>query len=226
MSTGRETGEAAAARLPGHPGSVIAGAARWRGAKKAAIRWPNRALACSMFEDWKRAWREAVANFQHELHAEEEGTTPHEDALRRELATARGALAKLDSEIAAARRNAATERESEQVCRRREAMAAQIGDDETVRVAVEYAGRHAERASVLEQKVAVLEAERSLLQRDLEAMEQVIASRPAEPQRSERYTLLDDDEETERQRREFQRLQRERNADERLEELKRKLRSS
>jgi len=180
-----------------------------------------------MFEDWKRAWREAVANFQHELHAEEEGTTPHQDALRRELATARGALARLETEIAAARRNAAAERDSEQVCRRREVMAAQIADEETVRVAVEYAGRHAERAAVLERKVEVLEAERALLQRDLEAMEQVVASRgEAEPASSGRHTLLDDDEETERQRRELQRMQRERAADERLEELKRKLRSS
>jgi hypothetical protein len=74
-----------------------------------------------MFEDWKRAWREAVANFQHELHAEEDGTTPHQDKLRRELATARGALARLETEIVTVRRNAAAERESEQVCRRREA---------------------------------------------------------------------------------------------------------
>lgn len=180
-----------------------------------------------MFEDWKRAWREAVANFQHELHAEEDGTTPQPDALRRELATARGALTRLDAEIANTRRHAAAERDSEQVCRRREAMAAQIGDEETVRVAVEYAARHAERAGVLERKVEVLEAERALLQRDLEAMEQVVASRgPAEPESRSPYTLLDDDEETERQRRELQRLQRERAADERLEELKRKLRSS
>jgi hypothetical protein len=180
-----------------------------------------------MFEDWKRAWREAVANFQHELHAEEDGTTPHQDKLRRELATARGALARLETEIVTVRRNAAAERESEQVCRRREAMAAQISDEETVRVAVEYAVRHAERATVLERKVDVLEAERLLLQRDLEVMEQVVASQgPAQPRKSERYTLLDDDEESERQRRELQRMQRERAADERLEELKRKLRSS
>jgi hypothetical protein len=66
-----------------------------------------------------------------------------------------------------------------------------------------------------------------LLRRDLDVMEQVVASQgPAQPQKSERYTLLDDDEETERQRRDLQRMQRERAADERLEELKRKLRSS
>ena len=106
-------------------------------------------------------------------------------------------------------------------------MAAQIGDEETVRVAVEYATRHAERAAVLERKVEVLEEERALLQRDLEAMEQAVATRePIGPEPSARHTLLDDDEETERQRRELQRLQRERAADERLEELKRKFRPS
>jgi len=178
-----------------------------------------------MFEDWKRAWREAVANFQHEL-AEEDGTIPQQDTLRRELAAARHALTRLEAEIATARKGAAAERESEQVCRRREGMAASIGDTETVRVAVQYAERHAERASVLERKVEVLVAERLLLQRDLEGMEQVVAtSPPGEAEHQRTRSLLDDDEEAERQRRELQRLQRERTADERLEELKRKFRS-
>jgi hypothetical protein len=178
-----------------------------------------------MFEDWKQAWREAVANFQHELHSEEDGTFAHHDALRRELATARGALMRLDSEIASARRAAAAERDSEQVCRRRETMAGQINDLETVRIAAEYAARHAERAVVLERKVEVLEAERALLQRDLAAMEQAVAAADeSAPAGSSSASLLDDDDERDRERREFQRLQRERVAEERLEELKRRMR--
>lgn len=178
-----------------------------------------------MFEDWKQAWREAVANFQHELHSEEDGTYAQHNALRRELATARGALSRLDTEISNARRAAAAERDSEHVCRRRETMANGIGDQETVRVAAEYAVRHAERAAVLERKVEVLEAERALLERDIAAMEQAVAAAPPPSAgSSDAGSLLDDDDERERERREFQRLQRERLADERLEELKRRMR--
>lgn len=178
-----------------------------------------------MFEDWKKAWREAVANFQQELHSEEDGTRSHHESLRHELATARGASARLEQEIATTRRHATAERESEEVCRRREAMAANIDDQETVRVAGEYAARHAERAAVLERKVEVLEAEHMLLQRDLEAMEQAIAAQPQPAiDTSQLDRLLDDDEELDRQRRDLQRMQRERAADERLEELKRKMR--
>jgi hypothetical protein len=178
-----------------------------------------------MFEDWKQAWREAVANFRHELNAEEVGTFGHQDALRRELATARGALLRLEAEIATTRRGAGAERDSEQVCRRREAMAQEIGDQETTRIAAEYAVRHAERATILERKVEVLEAERGLLQRDLEAMEQAVAaSAAAAPASSRPTSLLDDDEDRERERRELQRLQRERAAEEKLEELKRRMR--
>lgn len=178
-----------------------------------------------MFEDWKQAWREAVANFQHELHVEEDGTYAHHDSLRRELATARGALSRLDGEIANTRRAAAAERESEQVCRRREAMANGIGDQETVRVAAEYAIRHAERAGVLERKVEVLEAERALLERDIAAMDQAIAAAPPPPAGARpSSSLLEDDEERERERRIYERLQRERTAEARLEELKKKMR--
>lgn len=178
-----------------------------------------------MFEDWKQAWREAVANFQHELNSEEDGTVPHNSGLRRELHTARGALLRLETEITNARRAAAAERESEQVCRRRETMARQIDDQETVRIAADYAERHAERASVLERKVEVLEAERALMQRDIDAMElAVAAAEEAAPEPAKRSSLLQDDVELERQQWEIQRMQRERAADERLEELKRRMR--
>jgi hypothetical protein len=56
-------------------------------------------------------------------------------------------------------------------------------------------------------------------------MEQVIVTAPLGPETARPRGILDDDEEAERQRRELQRLQRERTADERLEELKRKFRS-
>ncbi|HSJ14292.1 MAG TPA: hypothetical protein VK939_07745 [Longimicrobiales bacterium] len=178
-----------------------------------------------MFDDWKRAWREAVANFQRELGAEEDGTSGHYQSLRRELATARGALQRLESEIETVGRNAAAERESEQVCRRREGMATAIGDVETARIAAEYAARHAERAAVLERKVEVLGAERTLLVRDLEVMAAAVAEAAPSVTDAGPGGLLDDDEAREWERRRLDRLQRERDADARLEELKRRMRS-
>jgi hypothetical protein len=177
-----------------------------------------------MFDDWKRAWRDAVANFQRELYAEEGGTSGHFKSLRRELATARGALVRLESEMATARRAGAAERESEQVCRRREGMATAIGDAETARIAAEYAVRHGERAAVLERKAEVLEAERTLLERDIEAMADALARAAPELAESGPGPLLDDDEAREWERRRLDRMQREQDAEQRLEELKRRMR--
>src|SRR5690606_30176561 len=100
-----------------------------------------------MFEDWKQAWREAVANFQRELEDEPGDETTR--AMRRDERKAADALRRLDAELAAARSNAAAERSEEAVCRRREGLARNAGEEETARIAAEFAGRHAERALVL-----------------------------------------------------------------------------
>ncbi len=185
-----------------------------------------------MFEDWKQAWREAVANFQREL--DEDGGDDTTRAMRRDERTTADALRRLDSELDTARRNAAAEREEEGVCRRREGLAHKIGDAETARVAAEYAERHAQRAVILERKVEVLEAERGLLLQDLERMRAALAARGTDPQvsagaganegptRSEAAST-----EREREEHNFRRMEREareRAAEARLEELKRKLR--
>lgn len=180
-----------------------------------------------MFEDWKKAWKEAVENFRREL---EGGTDDGEPAARYRamengLQSARDALTRLDGAIEATRRDAAAERESERVCRRREELATGVGDEETVRLAREYAERHAERAEVLERKVSVLADERALMARDVASMENAFAAQPAPSvgNSQTRETL----EERERSDRDFRRLDREareKMADQRLEELKRKLR--
>lgn len=185
-----------------------------------------------MFEDWKKAWRDAVENFRREMteHADDaSASATHIRAMRREVATARGALDRLQAEIVGARRDAAAEREAEEVCRRREKLAANIGDDETVRIAVEYAERHAARAGVLERKVEVLTAEHTLLAQDLQSMEEIVQAQPSAASvgegPAERPDLLD--EKRERENRDFGRLEREareRAAEDRLEELKRRMR--
>jgi len=183
-----------------------------------------------MFDDWKQAWREAVDNFRRELAGEEGTADSRTRAMQREFSAAENALDKLDGEIRRARREAADERENEQVCRRREAMAKKIDDEETVRIAVEFAVRHAERAVILERKVEVLIEERSLAERDLGAMRQTLEERGvnarlnAEPDREIREIF----EKREHENRDFSRLEREereRAAEQRLDELKRKMRS-
>src|SRR5919109_4245062 len=127
-----------------------------------------------MFEGWKQAWRQAVENFQREVRETQPGVPLRVRAMERELASAGGALTKLEQEIKRARRDAEKERHEEAVCRRREGLAHAAGDDETVRIAVEFALRHAERAQLLERKVAVLEDERALLGRDVAEMRRML----------------------------------------------------
>jgi len=175
-----------------------------------------------MFDDWKQAWRQAVENFQRE--AAEGSAPPRVRAMERELTSASGALAKLDQEIRRTRRDLETEREAEQVCRRREQLARDAGDDETVRIAVDFAARHAERSALLERKLGVLEDERSLLSRDFDAMKQVLAD--AAPAAAAAATSPRVESSREAEDVDFSRLEREarqRAADERLAELKRRM---
>jgi hypothetical protein len=175
-----------------------------------------------MLEDWKRAWREAVVNFHHEMRGEDDAAGTHTRALRRELATARGALAQLDREILETRRQQEEERTAAADCARREQLARSIGDEETVQLAVDFGGRHKERADVLARKVEVLEAERALLARDLEKMTALVGAEiGSQPDRAALH-----DEQRERTTAEFRDLsqrERERSAAERLEELKRRM---
>jgi aryl-alcohol dehydrogenase-like predicted oxidoreductase len=188
-----------------------------------------------MFDDWKQAWRQAVENFQREAGVE--GAPPRLRALERELISVRGALLRLDDEISQTARTLARERDEEQICLRRGRMARGVGDDETVRIAEEFATRHAERAGVLDRKLGVLQEERALLARDLEAMRTKLAELSAgtdtvtgAPRASGVGSGARSDDIPERDTAddvEFSRLERERReraANERLEELKRRMR--
>src|SRR5215208_3382163 len=127
-----------------------------------------------MFDDWKQAWRQAVENFHREVRESPPGVPLRVRTMERELASAGGALTKLEQEIGRAQREAQKERKEEAVCRRREGLARAAGDDETVRIALEFAVRHTQRAELLERKAAVLEEERALLGRDVAEMRRVL----------------------------------------------------
>jgi hypothetical protein len=182
-----------------------------------------------MFSDWKQAWRQAVENFQREVRGGDTGAPPRVRAMERELVSASGALVRLDDEVRRTSSEAAAERDAEQICRRRETLARDVDDHETVRIAVEFAARHAERARVLARKLEVLQEERALLARDLEEMKTMIAeARPAaESVGGGAERAVGADPGSEAGERDFSRLEREareRAAAERLEELKRRMR--
>jgi hypothetical protein len=183
-----------------------------------------------MFEDWKRAWRQAVENFQREVHDGTPGAPPSVRAMERELMSAAGALSKLDDEIRRTRATVESELREEQVCRRREGLARNVDDVETARIAAEFGDRHAERAAVLTRKLTALEEERSLLARDVEAMRVLVAKAAAEVSTGAAtgsfgsYTTGSaSDTEGDRDFSRLERDARERAAAERLEELKRRM---
>src|SRR5512145_1565310 len=105
-----------------------------------------------MFDDWKKAWQQAIENFQRELSDDADGAPPQLASMRREVTAARKALDQLQVELERTREQVREEQQQEQVARRRGEMAERIADSETVRIAVEWAGRHQERAVILGQK--------------------------------------------------------------------------
>lgn len=170
-----------------------------------------------MFREFKRAWRQAVDNFWQELEAD----TGELGAAYREVARVRNQMDELEDEIGDTRQRLVHELEQVKVCVRRERMAKDIGDTETERVAAEYRGRHQERASVLERKLEALEAEQRLCRRDLDEMEKALQEGRV---RSARIELEDlDRHPSEHEFRNLEESERTQSAEERLEELKRRM---
>ena len=170
-----------------------------------------------MFDEWKNAWQQAVDNFERELRDPDEHFSPNQraTAMRRDLAAARNALHRLSADLEQARKDLAGEEEAEQTARRRSEMAERINDADTVRIALEFAGRHAHRAGILRRKVEVLQDELAMRQEELGIMEQHAAE---EIKRIEAEQLTDAD------FRKLERERREKDAEARLEELKKRMR--
>ncbi len=125
-----------------------------------------------MFDDLRRAFREAVDNFRQELARDQVPETVDRllKSMLDETAKAKAHLSGLEEQLQRARRETAAEAAEVETCERRERMARDIGDEETVAVAVEYAERHRKRHQVLEQKAAVLTQEVELRRAEVEEM--------------------------------------------------------
>lgn len=179
-----------------------------------------------MFDEWKKAWQQAVDNFERELRAPDDAfASPSRkaNAMRRDLTAARGALNRLQADLVQARKDLAAETESEHTARRRAEMAERINDSETIRIALEFAERHAHRAGILRRKVEVLQDELTMRQEELTAME---AQAAVELQHIEAKRAADqlEREKTDADFRRMDQQQKERAAEARLEELKKKMR--
>lgn len=90
--------------------------------------------------------------------------------MRRELIEAKAALPRLESGIERLRRSQAEERRRAEDCVRRAGQAKEIGDAETLRLAVEYGERHRERARVYGEKIDAAEAELAMQRRTVSEM--------------------------------------------------------
>src|SRR6187401_2502716 len=104
-----------------------------------------------MFDNLRDAFREAVENFKHELNRNDD-VPPTVDrlllAMHQELAQARELVSALEKQIADAQAQVGRDRDEEGTCRRRAEMATRVGDEETARIALEYAVRYERRRVV------------------------------------------------------------------------------
>jgi phage shock protein A len=125
-----------------------------------------------MFEDLRAAFRQAVENFNRELHRDQAPETMDRllRGMQRELVDAKTLISELESQVARARGEARHEAGQAEVCRRREEMARRIDNSDTADLAARYAERHAQRQELLEQKVSALGEELAFRRKDAEEM--------------------------------------------------------
>ncbi|WP_405282757.1 hypothetical protein V3331_12575 [Gaopeijia maritima] len=125
-----------------------------------------------MFEDLRRAFREALDNFQQEWNRDRiPGSVDRLLAgMVDEVTEAKTRLAELEAQIERTRAESAKEGEELATCLRRAALARQIDDEETARLAEEYGEKHRHRKEVLDQKADALTREAELRRSEVEEM--------------------------------------------------------
>ena len=125
-----------------------------------------------MFQKLRNAFREAVDNFNKELNRDEVPDVV--DGLLRqmqeEVTDAKAQLYTLEEQIKKAIQLSEMEEKEVATCRRREEMARKIGDDETARVAAEYAEKHEKRREVQARKALALREELEMKRGEVEDM--------------------------------------------------------
>lgn len=125
-----------------------------------------------MFEDLRRAFREAVSNFKEELGREDvpEVVDRLLQQMVQEMTDTRAYVKKLDADIEVAEKRLAHEEEQARTALRRQAMAQGIGDEETAAIALQFAQKHARHVEILEQKLSAFRQERTVRTAEIEEM--------------------------------------------------------
>ncbi len=125
-----------------------------------------------MFENLRDAFREAIDNFNKEVNRDEIPDVV--DGLLRqmheEVTDAKAHAFTLEEQIKKALQLAELEKKEVDTCRRREAMAARIGDEDTAKVAREYAEKHQQRKEIQERKALALREELEMKRGEVEDM--------------------------------------------------------
>lgn len=112
--------------------------------------------------------RDALRGFSTRLDPDERRTATQ--AMRDALVHAKLGLNDLRASLATTNTRLASERAELETVRRRQGLAAQVNDAETVAIAERFAAQHQERVSMLETKQMVQQHELSLAERDYEDM--------------------------------------------------------
>jgi len=125
-----------------------------------------------MFEDLRQAFREAFDNFKEELNRDAVPGTMDRilQSMFHEVTEARARLKGVDADLETTRLRVRAEEEQVATMARRQRMAADIGDEETARLAGDYLERHEKRLAIFRQKAAALEQESTLLAAEVEEM--------------------------------------------------------
>jgi len=115
-----------------------------------------------MFKKLKDAIDAALTSLEGKTGDQAEDIDRLLAGMREELIEAKAATPKLEKGLEKLRRQQAVERKKAEDCVRRAGQAEEIGDAETMRVAVEFAERHRERARVHGEQIEAAEAELAL----------------------------------------------------------------
>lgn len=125
-----------------------------------------------MFDNLRNAFREAVDNFNKELNRDDVPDVV--DGLLKqmyhEVSDAKAQLFTLEGQIKKAIQLSEMEEKEALTCRRREEMAQKIGDEETAKVAAEFAEKHEKRREIQAKKALALRAELELKRGEVEDM--------------------------------------------------------
>jgi len=125
-----------------------------------------------VFDDLRRAFREAVSNFKDELGRDDVPEVMDQllKSMVQEMTDSKAYLYKLDSDIEGTEKRLKRHRAEATTARRRHEMALKINDEETARIALDFAEKHENEVAVLTQKLTAFKEERTLRTAELEQM--------------------------------------------------------